>query len=140
MIVAAALLPLALLVGLIAGQAVVDPPNAIPWTRYVMSAVGLFTLLLAVGGLTLLLATGAQRRGLAVARAVGVILTVYVAEVFADLRAGLDVLHWTSPFHYYDPIRSAVAGVTPARNFLILLGVFGVTTTLAFFLFERRDV
>lgn len=105
-----------------------------------MSAVSFSTLLLALGGFTLLIAAGATRRGPAVARAVGVILVLYLVEFLAEFWSGLEWFRWISPFHYYKPISAAVASHTPIQNPLALLAMFSVMTALAFVRFNRRDV
>ncbi|NIM50524.1 MAG: ABC transporter permease subunit [Gemmatimonadales bacterium] len=139
-LLASVLLPGALLIGGIVGLGLVDAPDELQWTRYTMSAVGLATLLLALGGVSLLLASGARRRGPAVARAVALILVLYLLEVFGDLWSSLGWIRWASPFHYFNPIQSAIAGRTPVVNLLVLLAVFALTTALAFVQFNRRDV
>jgi ABC-2 type transport system permease protein len=139
-VLGAVILPLALLGGAAVGLALVQQPGELAWTRYVPSAGGLVALLLAVGGYTLLLASGAARRGPPVARAVGLTLVMYVVEFLADVWPRLEWIRWTSPFHYFKPIASAVVPSTPVIDPLVLLGAFGVTTLAAFVRFQRRDI
>jgi beta-exotoxin I transport system permease protein len=139
-VIGALLLPLAQLAGAVMGLSIVRTPGALPWTRYLPSAAGLATVLLAVGGYTLLLATGARRRGPAVARAVGFTLAMYVLEALANIWKALEWIRWASPFHYFNPVQSAVLGSIPARNPVTLVVVFLVATALAFASFGRRDV
>ncbi len=56
MVLGAVILPLALLAGAAIGLGIVDSADELPWIRYLPSAAGLTTLLLAVGGYTLALA------------------------------------------------------------------------------------
>ncbi len=131
--------PAALLAGVGIGLATVAVPGELPWDRYAMSALGLAALLLAFTGITLLLSATAARRGPAVARTVGLILTLYLLDVFGERLAWLAWLRWISPFRYFRPIRAAVFGEAPIEHMLMLTALGAVTTVLAFAWFNRGD-
>ena len=139
LVLGALLIPLAGLMGVWLGLATVEAAEEPAWTRFVPSAVGLFTLLLAWGGVTLLLATFGRRRGTAVARAVGAIITLLLIETFSSLYTPLQTVTWISPFHYFKPIASAVSGFDWTGP-SVLLGLFAASTALAFRRFARSDV
>jgi beta-exotoxin I transport system permease protein len=139
-VMGAVLLPLAQLAGAAVALAFVDAPGAIPGTRYIPSAMGLITLLLAIGGCALLSGSGAKRRGPAASPVVGLTMAAYVVELLADLWAPLRWIRWASPFHYFKPIPAAVVPSTPFWNPVILLGIFAAATALAFVRFQRRDL
>jgi ABC-2 type transport system permease protein len=139
-VVAAVVLPLALLAGAALGLHQVDNPDELPWTRYVHASAGLTCLLLAIGGYTLYFASGAARRGRPVALAVGWTVALMWIEILAQLWAPLERVRWISPFHYYDPMGYVVAGGAPLAHTLVLLGVFVVATAAAFDRFRRQDL
>jgi ABC-2 type transport system permease protein len=138
-VVGAVTIPAALLAACAAGLAFADAPGQPSWDRYIMSAVGMTALLLAFAGIALLLGARAPRRGVAVSRTVGLILTLYLVDVFAERLAWLGWLRWASPFHYFRPIRSALFGETPIEHLVILLAICALTTTVAFVRFGRGD-
>ncbi|MDH3456667.1 MAG: ABC transporter permease [Gemmatimonadota bacterium] len=138
-VVGAVMIPAALLTACVVGLAIVDAPGQLSWDRYVMSAVGMTALLLAFAGIALMLGARAARRGVAVPRTVGLILTLYLVDVFAERLAWLGWLRWASPFHYFRPIRSAVFGETPIEHLIVLVAVCALMTTVAFVRFGRGD-
>ena len=140
MAIGAVVLPLVQLAGAAGALAVIETRGELPWQRYIPCAIGLTALLLAFGGIALLLASGAKRRGPAVSQVVGLALAAYVVEFLADLWPRLEWIRWASPFHYFKPIQSAITPSTPIRNLLVLLGIFAITTLLAFARFNRRDI
>jgi len=139
MVAGAVLLAVAQLLGLIVGLAIVEVPDEPGWAAYVASAGGQIAFLLSFGGVALLAATNASRRGTAVAWVVGLILVCFVVEAFSSLYTPLEYVRWLSPFHYFQPVRSALSG-TSILDPLLLVGVFALTTTGAFVRFARRDV
>lgn len=138
-VLAALLLPLALVAGAAAALPFVEAPGEIPWSRYVPAALGLSTLLLAIGGLTLLAASGSKRRGAPVAWVVGFALAAFLVEALAALWEPLRGVDRLSPFHYYDPVPAAVIPRTDPLDPIVLLVAFAASTALAFLRFSRRD-
>jgi ABC-2 type transport system permease protein len=132
-------IPAGLLAACGLGLAWVDVSGELPWSRYVMSAVGLAALLFAFAGVALLFGTTAARRGPAVARTVGLIIGLYLLDVFGQRLSWLEVLRWVSPFRYFRPIRSAVFGETPLEHLIVLVVIGTVTSVLAFVWFNRGD-
>jgi ABC-2 type transport system permease protein len=133
-------LPVAALAGVATGLGLVEGPEALPWHRYLPSAVGLACLMLCVGGYTLLLAVGARRRGTAASRVAGLTLLLYVVDVLGNLWRPLEGLRWISPFSYFDPIRAAILREVPPAHTVVLLSVFLVGTLLALLRFRRQDL
>ncbi len=140
LVLAAVLLPAALITGSIVGLGMVQGAGELPWTRYVMSAVAFSALLLALGGMTLMFGAGAGRRGQAAARSVGLVLALYLLEVLGGMWNALRWAQWVSPFHYFDPIELAITGETRVLNVMVLLAVFAGTTAIAFWRFQKRDL
>lgn len=136
----AVVLAAAALAGAAIGLALVDGPDELPWTSYAAATLGLALLLLAVGGIALLAATGAQRRGSAVARALGLILAFYWLDFMGGFWDTLDLARWLSPFSYYDPTGVALGDGLPLRDVVVLLAAALVTTAAAFVEFQRQDL
>ena len=139
-VVAAVLIPLAMLAAAALGMRLVEATDELPWTRYVPSAAALAPLLLVVGGYTLLIASQARRRGSAVAWAVGLSIVSYWIDFFAPFWDALGTVRWASPFSYYDPVRAAVGAGIGLRDPLVLLAAAAVLIALAFFNFQRQDL
>jgi ABC-2 type transport system permease protein len=140
LLLGAALLPLAPLCGLAAGLGLLSNPAEVDWFRYAPSAFGLFCLLLSISGYTLLLASCARRRGTAAAQATGLTLIFYWIDMLSQLWEPFGSIDWISPFHYFKPVRSAITGDAPIDHYLLLLGLFLLTSALALFIFRRRDL
>lgn len=139
-LIAALVLPLALLAGAAIGMAIVEGPGELPWTEYIPSAVTLCALLLAAGGYTLLLTSDAPRRGTAVARTVGITLLFFWLDFMGSYWEALDLARWITPFAYFDPAGTISNGGLPVRDLCVLLLVFALSTTGAFFTFRRQDL
>lgn len=139
-VLGALLLPALLLAAAAVGLGLVEVADELPWVRYLPAATGLASLLLAIGGYTLWIATFAVRRGVAVARAVGLTLIFYWLDFIAELWKPLKTLDWLNPFTYFDPIPAAVMQRTPVEHPLVLLTVFAVGVAAARWQFERRDL
>ncbi len=140
LVLAAVLLPAALMTGSVVGLAMVQGAGELRWTRYVMSAVAFSALLLALGGMTLMLSAGAGRRGQAAAGSVGLVLALYLLEVLGGTWNALRWAQWASPFHYFKPVELAIRGETRVVNVMVLLAVFAGTTAIAFWRFQKRDL
>lgn len=140
MVLGAVILPLALLAGAAFGLGIVEAADELPWTRYLPSAFGLTTLLLAIGGYTLALASAARRRGTAVARSAGLTLVLFWVDFTADMWRPLQTVRWLSPFNYFEPIQAAVVPHTPVVNPLALLAVFAAGVVVALVRFQERDL
>jgi hypothetical protein len=139
-VVGSAVLPLAVLGGAAVGLALVEARGELPWTRYVASAEGLALLLLAIAGATLAISCGCKRRGPAVARAVGLVLALYVVETFADLWRPFGAIRWLSPFRYFRPVPAAISGSLRGADAAVLLGIFVAGVAVAVWRFRRSDV
>ena len=139
-VVLALVLPLALLLGARLALWHIEITDELPWTRYVPCALGLSTLLLGMGGVTLALAVETQRRGVAVARAIGLVLVLYLLEVSAKFWPALEDLAKLSPFHWFTPIPSAMDDVWPLADMGVLLALFVLATSWALLRFRGKDL
>ena len=71
-----------------------------------------------------------RRRGPAVARTLGLVLTLYLVDALGGLWNVFGAVRWASPFHYFKPIDMVVRGVSHPSHVGILLLVFAATETL----------
>jgi ABC-type transport system involved in multi-copper enzyme maturation permease subunit len=131
--------PLALLAGGVLGLAVVEAPEPVAWTAYVSSAGAMALLLFAVGSYSLLIATGAKRRGVAVARGIGITLVFFWLDFMGEYWDLLETARLVSPFHYFDPAAAANYGL-PFGDGTVLLCISIAATTWAFWNFRRQDL
>ena len=128
------------LLAVIVGLHLVELPAALHWTTYVPAAVSMVTFVLAIVGLMLLSATLGRRRGPAIARILGILVVALLLDMSAQLWPALDPVARFGLFHWFRPIELALDADSTWAGPAVLLGVFGVSTTAAFWRFERRDV
>jgi len=140
LLLGAFILPLAPLFGLAVGLGLLSNTVEIAWFRYLPSAFSLYCLLLSVAGYTLLLTSFARRRGTAAAQATGLTLLFFWIDLLSQIWAPMASIAWISPFHYFKPVHAAIANAAPFDHYGVLLGIFAVTSTLAYLLFRRRDL
>jgi ABC-2 type transport system permease protein len=140
LLLGACILPIAPLLGLTVGLGVLGETVEITWYRYLPAAFGLCCLLLSVAGYTLLLNSLARRRGTAAAQATGLTLFFFWIDLLSQLWKPMASIAWLSPFHYFKPVQSVIANAAPFDQYAVLLGIFAVTSTLAYLLFRRRDL
>ena len=70
-----------------------------------------------------------------------IIVVMYVLNILASLKPSLDKLKYFSFFHYYDPPSTLGNGALLAPSMLwVFLGVSVVSTILAVWWFNRRDI
>ncbi len=141
MVIGALALPCALLAGTAIGLALARPADStVVWSDYRPAAIGLAALLLSLGGLAAAIGAGYRRRGPAIARTVGVVLSLYFLEVLSNVWGPLDRIRVMSPFHWFDPVNASLGGGIPTRALTVLLAVFVAGSALALFRFHRQDL
>lgn len=133
------IVPAVLLGGVAAGLATVTVAGELPWSRYIPAAVGLAVILLTFTGMTLLLSATAARRGPAVGRSVGLILVLYLADLFGERLAWLAWFGYLSPFRYFRPVNWTVQGDVPVLGLLVLAAVGLAAMAGAFAWVSRGD-
>lgn len=138
-LVGAAVLPAALFAGLVVGLATVDGPGEMAAGRYLIAVGGLVALLLCITGIALLLGASAARRGPAAARTVGLLIGLYLLDVFGQRLVWLEWLRWLSPFRYFRPVNAVVLGEPSLAQLAVLVAAGALTGAAAFVWFERRD-
>ena len=136
----AGILAAVLLATVFVGLQIIKHPEELPWTDYIQPSIAFALLMAAIGGYTLLLSSAAQRRGQAVARAVGLTLALFFVEVIADQWEPMARLRWISPFHYFDPIQAAAGSGLEVFQVMVLLVIFVASSFSAIWIFRRRDL
>jgi ABC-2 type transport system permease protein len=139
LLMTAVLLPLLLLAGAATGLEVVEPPEPIPWTRYIPATIAFGLFLLAVAGYALLFSTHVRRRGTAVARAAALTLGFYWLDFMGSYWDALATARYLSPFLYFDPTGASGAAGLALRDVVVLSGIWLLATTAAFAVFRRAD-
>ncbi|MGD2135227.1 MAG: ABC transporter permease subunit [Gemmatimonadales bacterium] len=132
-------LPAALFAGLAIGLATVQAPGELGASHYLVAVVELAALLTAFAGLVLLLSVTAARRGPAVARSVGLIVGLYLLDVFGERLQWLAWFRWLSPLRYFRPVRAVVTDAAFLTNVAVLVAAGLLLTAAAFVWFERSD-
>jgi ABC-2 type transport system permease protein len=138
-LMAAVVLPLALLIGTALGLGFVESPEEIEWISYLPAAFSMSLLLLAIGAYTLFFATGARRRGTAVSQSVAFTLLFYWMDFMGDYWDTISYARRASPFNYFDPARASFGSGLSAGDLSVLGSIAVVMLLLAFFNFNRQD-
>lgn len=103
-------------------------------------AAGLWSVLACWGGVSLVVGAVSKRRavaaGVAGGAAAALMLVDYLSRVWQPLRVPARL----SPFHYYNPLDLVMGKPLPAADVGILLGTCAVAVSVAFALFNRRDI
>ncbi|MGI8644499.1 MAG: ABC transporter permease subunit [Thermomicrobiales bacterium] len=140
LIVVAAFLALAGLLGLLLGMAIARPEGDLVYAHLVQTGIAAFLLFWAIGGLSLAGSAAAGTGGQAVGWATAAVVVFYVIDYLASLWSLIKPLEWLSIFDYYDPSVALVYGEIPIVNVLTLslVGLAGVVT--GWIVFSRRDL
>jgi ABC-type transport system involved in multi-copper enzyme maturation permease subunit len=114
--------------------------DCIPPQRLATLGSNLFCLYLAVGGLAWLVSALSDRRGRAVAIALGFVLFSFLLNYLAPFWEVADQLSFLSILHYYVPLNILRDGSWPFRNMLLLLALGAALWTAGGLIFARRDL
>jgi len=105
----------------------------------VMTVLGL-AFGLSVYSLAALFSVIFSEKGKATFALVGVLITMYVVNIVANLRESLEALKYISLFNYFDTGRAMVRAEYADWSILIFSLFFVLTTTLALVRFAKRDI
>lgn len=117
--------------------AIEDP---LPWHAFVPSAVVMAAFILSIVGIMLLSSVYGRRRGPAVARVVGVIVVSLLLDMSAQLWPALETIAPAGLFHWFRPIELVLEPEATWTGVFVLLSVWVLSSAVAFWHFERRDV
>ena len=140
LILVAAFLAVAGLLGLLLGMAIARPEGELVYGHLIQTGVAAFLLFWAIGGLALAGSAAADTGGQAVGWATAGVVVFYVIDYLASLWSLIKPIEWLSIFDYYDPSVALVYGELPLVNVLTLglVGLAGVVT--GWVIFTRRDL
>ena len=70
----------------------------------------------------------------------GILILMYVINILAGLQENLRNLKYLSFFYYFNPSKLLVHGELDSLAWFVFLGTFIVSTSLAIFWFNKRDI
>lgn len=94
----------------------------------------------ALFGIAMLLSSFFSDKGKASAIIVGLLVAMYAANIVSGLQASLDKLKYVSFFHYFAPLDPLVNGKVDMLSITVFAGVAIISSTLALWQWQRRDV
>jgi hypothetical protein len=65
---------------------------------------------------------------------------LYLLQFGAAAWSPLRPFARVSPFHYYEPMKTLLGSISPARDIVGLLGASAVLFACAYVLYEKRDL
>jgi ABC-2 type transport system permease protein len=95
---------------------------------------------LAIYGLSLLFSAVFSEKGKANFMPAGILILMYVINILAGLQESLRNLKYFSFFYYFNPSKLLVHGELDNLAWFVFLGTFIVSTSLAIFWFNKRDI
>jgi len=112
----------------------------LPALRLGWVAVNLLAIVWCFGAATLAIAAHVRGRMRAAGTVGLVAVFLYLLQFGAAAWAPLRPFARLSPFHYYEPMRTLLGTMAPAKDVLGLLGASGALLALAYVLYEKRDL
>ncbi len=95
---------------------------------------------LAFGGFCFLISVLFSERGKALAITLGTLIASYVIWGFGNINDTLKDVQFLSIFEYWKPSEVLADNAIKTGDAWVLLGIFCITTTLAVFWFNKRDI
>jgi ABC-type transport system involved in multi-copper enzyme maturation permease subunit len=139
-ILAAILLSAAAWLGIWLGCLAFPPREPVDLGRLAAAVVNLLVLCLAIGGATSLVSCLVNRRGVAVAIMVAVLLFSFLINFLAVFIEFFRTISFLGLLDYYRPVESIRDGTWPVRN-LAILGAVALTGWIGgLIVFHRKDV
>lgn len=131
---------LAPLLGVWLGRRLFPSGDPVFYPRLLLLCVNLFALYLAVGGAATMASSWSSRRGTAVAVVLALLLGSFLLTFLAQYWEAVENLAFLSILRYYRPLPAVRTGRIDARDVGVLLALAGLTWSLAWWRFARRDV
>lgn len=114
--------------------------TALPALRLACVAANLLAIVWCFGAAALVMASRVRERMRAAGTIGLVAVFLYLLQFGAAAWNPLRPFARVSPFHYYEPMRTLLGSISPARDILALLGASAVLFGLAYVLYEKRDL
>lgn len=114
--------------------------DALPAFRLGWVAANLVAIVWCFGAATLAMASHVRERMRAAGTVGLVAVFLYLLQFGAAAWAPLHPFARLSPFHYYEPMKTLLGTMAPAKDVLGLLGASAALLALAYVLYEKRDL
>lgn len=134
------LLAVSPLSGLAIGLSVFETEEPVAVSQYVKPAFNFYFLLLAVGGISSLVSSCLDRRGLAVATVVGIVLSSVVLNFIEPFVSSIESIRFLGLLNYFRPVDSVRLNEWPVANMLVLACLGFVSWLGGMAVFCRRDI
>ncbi len=128
------------LVGLWIGLHLMETKEVILISRFVKPAVNFFCLLLSIGGISSLVASCINRRGLAIATVVGLLLLSVVLNFVEPFISSFEKIRFLGLLNYFRPVDVVRLGAWPVTEMTVLLGLGIVCWAVGLVVFDRKDI
>ncbi len=114
--------------------------TALPAFRLAWVATNLLAIVWCFGAAALAMASRVRERMRAAGTIGLVAVFLYLLQFGAAAWSPLRPFARVSPFHYYEPMKTLLGSVSPARDIVGLLGASAVLFGCAYVLYEKRDL
>ena len=114
--------------------------TALPALRLAGVAANLLAIVWCFGAAALVLASSVRERMRAAGTIALVAVFLYLLQFGAAAWNPLRPFARVSPFHYYEPMKTLLGSISPARDIVGLLGASAMLFGVAYLLYEKRDL
>jgi ABC-2 type transport system permease protein len=139
-IVAATILAACPVFGVFIGTNIFETAEPVFISDFIKPAINFFFLLLAVGGISSLFSSLINRRGLAVATVVGIILFSIVLNFVEPFIEAIRPLRFIGLLNYFRPVDIVRSGEWPIGSMLALFTVGATCWGIGLIVFCRKDI
>lgn len=110
------------------------------FSHYITTAVVGFFFSISIVGIASMFSALFSDRGRAYMLSGGILLAMYVANIVANLKEGLEDLKYLSIFHYFDPQQALVEGEVSISAVSVFFGIAIAAMFIGALVFKRRDI
>ena len=139
-LLASLLLALCPLAGLWIGLQIIETEEVVLTSRFVKPAFNFFFLLIAIGGISSLISSCIDRRGLAVATVVGVLVVSVVLNFVEPFIPLIQRIRFLGLLNYFRPVDVVRLGQWPVMEMAVLLALGIACWTIGLIVFCRKDI
>jgi len=139
-VIASLLLAVCPMIGLWLGLQVFETEEAVVIGRYLKPTFNFFFLLLAIGGISSMVSSWIDRRGLAIATVVGLLLVSVVLNFIEPFIPLIERIRFLGLLNYFRPVDVVREGHWPLLEMGVLLAIGLVCWTFGLIVFRRKDI